>query len=293
MATNNLTMSGDGISKLEVREALIDGLYDDVSGYGTYGVGHLVNPVDKWKSFLLQSAQNDKLCDSRVKKEWPGTSNEVTYLEREAIACKEYDHLKAKAKEGAQDIIAQRKFNKKFADLSDGQKATVQSAAGDAVDRESQLLNQTTKDVFAQDLKPYEKAVNGGVNGIQLVQDEFDALVSFTFNVGTPAFGGSTLLKKINENKYRAGEAADRDKAIKEIEAAFLAWNKSGGKVVDGLTKRRQDEADQFLSTARDQLKDLQTAAKGKGASLLPQTKQPLSAVAMAAVRGVRPTPPV
>jgi lysozyme len=293
MATNNLTMSADGISKLELREALIDGLYDDGSGYGTYGIGHLVNPGDKWKSFLLQSAQNDKLCDSRVKKKWPATANEVTYLEREAIACKEYDQLKAKAKEGAQDIIAQRKFNKKFADLSDGQKATVQSAAGDAVDRESQLLNQTTKDVFAQDLKPYEKTVNGGVTGIQLAQEEFDALVSFTFNIGVQAFGGSAVLKKINENKYRAGEAADRDKAIKEIEGAFLAWNKSGGKVVDGLTKRRQDEADQFLAKARDELKALQTAAKGKGASLLPQTKQPLSAVAMAAVRGVRPTPPV
>jgi lysozyme len=272
MATNNLTTSADGISKLVVREALIDGLYDDASGYGTYGVGHLVNPADKWRSFLLQSAQNDKLCNSRLKKKWPGTSNEITFLEREAIACEDYEQLKAKAKEGAQDIIAQRKFNKNFAELSDSQKATVKSAACDAVDRESQLLSQTTKEVFAQDLKPYEKAVNGSVTGVQLAQEEFDALVSFAFNVGATAFGGSTVLKKINENKYRAGEAADRDKATKEIEAAFLAWNKSGGKVLDGLTKRRRDEANQFLAKARNELKALQTAAKGKekGAILLP-----------------------
>jgi hypothetical protein len=52
-----------------------------------------------------------------------------------------------------------------------------------------------TEDVFARDLKPYEKAVNDGVTGIELSHSEFDALVSFTFNVGTGAFSGSTLLK--------------------------------------------------------------------------------------------------
>jgi lysozyme len=264
MATNDLTTSADGISKLEVREALIDGLYDDVSGYGTYGVGHLVNPTDKWKSFLVQSAQNDKLCEGRLKKQWPGTPNEVTFLQREAIACTDYEQLKAKAKEGAQNVIAQRKYKKNFADLSVPEKDVVNSAAADAVNREAQILNQPTTDVFAQDLKPFEKAVNDGVTGVQLVQEEFDALVSFSFNVGAPALAGSTLLKRINKNKYRVGEAVDREKAIKEIEAAFLAWNKSGGKVLDGLTNRRQDEADQFLGKARDELKLLQMATKVK-----------------------------
>jgi hypothetical protein len=49
MASNALKMSTDGIAKLEVREALVDGLYDDTSGYATYGVGHLVHSRDKWK----------------------------------------------------------------------------------------------------------------------------------------------------------------------------------------------------------------------------------------------------
>src|SRR5579863_5885708 len=233
MATNTLTTSADGISKLETREAAIDGLYDDSSGYGTYGVGHLVNSTDKWPSFLLQSAQGDKLCDSRVKKKWPGTSYETTYLEREAVACTDYDQLKTKAKEDARDAVAQRKFKKNFADLSAAEKDAVTTAANDAVDREAQLLNQTTDSVFAQDLKPFEKAVNDGVTGVQLYQEEFDALVSFAFNVGTGGFSGSGLLKKINENKYRAGEAPDREKAIKDIESAFMAWNKSAGQVVN------------------------------------------------------------
>ena len=293
MPTNSLTTSADGINKLEAREAVINGLYDDSSGYGTYGVGHLVYPGDKYKSFLLDSAQSDKLCDSRVKSKWPGTTYEVKYLEREAIACKDYDQLKAKAKDKALDTIANRKFGKKYSDLTDAQKATADAAATDAVSQESQLLNQTTEDVFAKDLKPFEKAVNDGVTGVQLGQQEFDALVSFSFNVGAPAFTSSSLLKKINENKYRSGAAADREKAIKDIESSFLAWNKSGGKVVDGLTTRRQDEADQFLSQARDELKALQAPAKDKGAFLSLPKRNPTSDLALASIRGVRPTPPV
>jgi lysozyme len=293
VATNSLKMSKDGIDKLEVREALVDGLYDDSSGYGTYGVGHLVHSSDKWKSLLLDSAESDKLCESRVKKKWPGTTYETTYLEREAIGCQEYDQLKTKAKERAMETIAQAKFKKAYKDLSDGQKAGVKSAADDAVDKEAQLLNLTVEDVFGQDLKPYETAVNSAVTGIALVQEEFDALVSFTFNVGVDGFQGSSLLKKINENKYRSGEAADREKAIGEIESAFLAWNKSKGKVVDGLTKRRQDEADQFLSKAREELKAEKAAKGAKGALYLPRDGRGASSeLAFAQVRGIRPNRP-
>jgi lysozyme len=126
-------------------------------------------------------------------------------------------------------------------------------------------MNQPVKDVFAADLKPFEKAVNENVTGVTLLQQEFDALVSFTFNVGISAFKGSTLLKKINENKYRNGDVAQREKAIGEIEAAFTAWNKSGGQVLEGLTKRRQEEAGRFLKKAKEELDGLKKAAADKG----------------------------
>src|SRR5260370_9243775 len=100
-------------------------------------------------------------------------------MAREPIGCKEYDQLKTKAKERALETIAQAKFKKAYKDLSDGQKASVKSAADDAVDKEAQLLNLTVEDVFGQDLKPYETAVNNAVTGIALVQEEFDYLVSF------------------------------------------------------------------------------------------------------------------
>lgn len=290
MPTNALTLSDDGLDKLKQRESSIDGLYDDPSGYATYGVGHLVHP-DKSESFLLDAAQSDKVCDSRVKKKWPGTNYETPYLEREVIACKDYEDLKTKATTRALDVLAQSKFKKNYADLSDGQKATVKASADAAVDRETKLLNLTVSDVLKTDIKPFENSVNTGVTGVTLAQEEFDALVSFAFNVGTGAFSGSTLLKKINENKYRDGAADQREKAIGEIEQAFLAWNKSGGKVMAGLTKRRQEEADQFLKKARDELNALK-ATQGKGALWTPARGPGVPTLVAAAERGLRPDRP-
>jgi lysozyme len=289
-----LTISSDGIEKLKVREGAIDGLYDDPSGYATYGVGHLVHP-DRGKSLLLDTAQSEKLCDSRIKKKWPGTSYETSYLEREVIACAEFEKLKTKSKERALDEIALRKFKKKYADLEEAKKASVNSLADTAIDEERQLLNKTIADQFAEDLKPYAKAVNEGVTGVELTQEEFDALVSFTFNVGPGAFSESDVLEKINENKFRTGAADDREKAIADIEKAFLAHNKSGGKVLEGLTKRRHDEADQFLKGARAELAALRAAGKEKrGLLLFPSpARARMSELAIASIRGVRPDRPV
>lgn len=70
---------------------------------------------------------------------------------------------------------------------------------------------------------------------VQIEQHEFDALVCFAYNVGMGNFAASTMLKKLN--------AGDRKGAAAE----FPRWNKSGGKVLDGLTARRAAERDLFL----------------------------------------------
>ena len=69
----------------------------------------------------------------------------------------------------------------------------------------------------------------------ELTQQEFDALTSLTYNLGVGNLQSSTLLKKLN--------AGDKDSVPSEM----LRWNKAAGKVLAGLTKRRQAEADLWL----------------------------------------------
>ncbi|WP_336143358.1 lysozyme [Acinetobacter sp. 102] len=90
------------------------------------------------------------------------------------------------------------------------------------------------KTYFAHDLKRFEASVNNLVK-VPLSQNQFDALVSLTYNIGSTAFKNSTLLKKLNAKDY-AG-AADQ----------FLRWNKGGGKVLKGLVRRREAERALFL----------------------------------------------
>lgn len=87
--------------------------------------------------------------------------------------------------------------------------------------------------LFAADTKWAVDAVSGYAHEAE--QCEFDAMVSFTFNVGATAFKNSTLRKKFN--------AGDIDGAAKE----FLRWNKAAGKTMYGLTRRRVAEQAMFL----------------------------------------------
>ncbi|PRI21514.1 lysozyme [Pectobacterium versatile] len=81
----------------------------------------------------------------------------------------------------------------------------------------------------------YERAVNQLVR-VSITQNQFDALVSFTYNLGSRSLSTSTLLKKLNAGDY-AGAAAE-----------FARWNRAGGKDLAGLTRRREAERALFLS---------------------------------------------
>lgn len=83
-------------------------------------------------------------------------------------------------------------------------------------------------------LESFEKTVNTLVKP-KLTQNQFDALVSFVYNVGSGNFSSSTLLVKLNQGKYL--EAANE----------FLKWNKAGGKPLSGLIRRRAAERELFL----------------------------------------------
>ncbi|MDA4843602.1 lysozyme [Enterobacter hormaechei] len=96
------------------------------------------------------------------------------------------------------------------------------------------IKQETAERLLKTGLVSYESDVSRLVK-VGLTQGQFDALVSFTYNLGARSLSTSTLLRKINAGDY-AG-AADE----------FLRWNKAGGKVLKGLTRRREAERALFL----------------------------------------------
>lgn len=101
--------------------------------------------------------------------------------------------------------------------------------AGNKVEYAHGITEGQATALLAQDVRPAEAAVNAAVK-TEINQNQFDALVSFAFNVGVGGFRSSTALKKINEGK------------LDEVPAWLAKWNKAGGKVCDGLVVRRRNE---------------------------------------------------
>lgn len=256
----SLSMSADGITALAKDEGSVDGLYNDPSGYGTYGVGHLVHSA-KHGSFLLAAATANATWKAKL-----GTAyGTVSYLPRGAVSWSDWKDVKAKATELATAAVAKKDYDK----LNDAEKAASKTAAETLVSVEDALIARTVTDVLKGDLPSYETAVNTKITGVTLTQDEFDALVSLCFNIGVGNFSSSGVVTKINDAKYRAGDkVADREAAISGIETAFAAWNKSGGVVLAGLTTRRAAESTRFLKGARDEVAamKLKAAAPAAGA---------------------------
>ncbi len=97
-------------------------------------------------------------------------------------------------------------------------------------------INESVADQLLLDIvKTYESVVLSSVKS-NINQNQFDALVSFCYNLGSANFRKSTLLKKVNINP--------NDKTIRD---EFLRWNKSGGRVLNGLTRRRDAESSLFF----------------------------------------------
>jgi lysozyme len=92
-------------------------------------------------------------------------------------------------------------------------------------------------DMLVDDLQEFEGYVNELVDA-ELTQSQFDALVAWTYNLGPTNLKSSTLLKRLNE-----GDMADVPHQIRR-------WNKAGGKVLDGLIRRREAEALLFQGEA-------------------------------------------
>lgn len=109
------------------------------------------------------------------------------------------------------------------------------SAAGSPeVTRGMRITAAEAEAILRRDLGKFERAVSSMVH-VALTQAQFDALVSLAFNIGPGALEKSTLLRLLNRSDYQG--AADQ----------FERWNKSAGKVLSGLVKRRTAERTLFL----------------------------------------------
>ena len=97
------------------------------------------------------------------------------------------------------------------------------------------LTKTQAMDLLAQDLERFEEAVNES-GKVDLKQNQFDALVSFTFNVGSNAFRNSTLLRLLNQGNYS------------DVPNQLRRWVHSAGQKVQGLVKRRENEIELWSS---------------------------------------------
>lgn len=88
-------------------------------------------------------------------------------------------------------------------------------------------------ELLAQDLAMFQRGVNKAVT-VPVTQGQYDALVSFAFNLGLGALQGSTLLRKLNAGEDASGE--------------FIKWVNAGGKRVEGLVRRREAERALFVA---------------------------------------------
>lgn len=110
------------------------------------------------------------------------------------------------------------------------------SAAGDPQVTPGQRITEAEAEaILRKDLRYFEDGVRDVVK-VPLNSDQFSALVSFAFNLGVGALGGSTLLRKLNAGDYQG--AANE----------FPRWVKAGGQTLLGLVKRRNAEQALFLS---------------------------------------------
>ena len=110
---------------------------------------------------------------------------------------------------------------------------TIKYPNGARVKKGDKITQAQADQYIANDVATFERSVNMLVN-VPLTQNQFDALVSFTYNLGATNLSASTLLKKLNTKDYKG------------TSAEFQKWNKAGGKVMTGLVRRRKAEMELF-----------------------------------------------
>jgi lysozyme len=99
------------------------------------------------------------------------------------------------------------------------------------------ITREQANQLLVDHLKQFEGSVTGLLNGVVLNQNQFDALVSFCYNLGAGNLAKSQLLRFVKANPNDP-----------KIAAEFLKWNRAGGEVSTGLVRRRKKEAQLYFT---------------------------------------------
>lgn len=113
-------------------------------------------------------------------------------------------------------------------------------ADGTPVNEGDKIDQATANQLFDIVLQKFETQVRGILGNTlcaTLPKESIDALISFAYNCGVVSLSKSTLLKKVR---------ADKNDLV-GIKAEFAKWNKSNGKVLNGLTRRRNAETEMYI----------------------------------------------
>ena len=102
------------------------------------------------------------------------------------------------------------------------------------VDAGMEITQEQAEQMLVDELHEYESYINKYVT-VALSQNQFDALVSWVYNLGPANLSASTMLKVLNSGEYE------------DVPAQMKRWNKAGGKVLEGLIRRREAEACLFV----------------------------------------------
>ena len=96
------------------------------------------------------------------------------------------------------------------------------------------ITERQATEILRSDISTAERAIKDNIT-IPLSQNQYDALVSLAYNIGAKNFANSTVVKYVNDSNYH-------NTKYPTLESAWMAWNKSGGREMAGLTNRRQQE---------------------------------------------------
>lgn len=107
---------------------------------------------------------------------------------------------------------------------------------GSPVKQGDVITRQRAEALFLNILRKFEVQVRRLIK-VKLNDNQFSALVSFAYNLGVGNLQKSTLLRKLNANP--------NDSTIRD---EFMRWTRAGGKVLNGLVRRRQAESDLYFA---------------------------------------------